>query len=190
MKTKDVVACGFFAALISISAMISIPLFFTPIPFTLQVMAVCITGALLGPKKGTAAVAVYILLGCLGLPVFSGFQSGFGVLFGVTGGFIIGFLPAAFVIGFFSCLNWKKGEGRRVIWLKTLLTMAVGLLMIYLFGAVQYMILAHSTLTQALLATVVPFVLLDCIKILLAAMLVPVLKTQSLIYNLQMDKKP
>lgn len=88
-KTRDIVFIGIFAALIAICSWISIP---TTVPFTLQTMGVFTAVGLLGGKRGSLAVLVYILLGLVGLPVFAGFSGGVGVLFGTTGGYIIGFL--------------------------------------------------------------------------------------------------
>ena len=85
------VLIALFAAVITISAWIAVP---AAIPFTMQVFAVFLTASLLGAKCGTAAVTVYILLGCVGLPVFSGFVGGVGVLFSAKGGYIVGFIPA------------------------------------------------------------------------------------------------
>ena len=92
MKTRDVAYIGMFAALMAICSWISIP---TTVPFTLQTMGVFTAVGLLGGKRGTTAVLVYILMGAIGLPVFSGFTGGMGILFGSTGGYIIGFLASA-----------------------------------------------------------------------------------------------
>ena len=81
-KTIDIAYIGIFAALIAVCSWISIPL---AVPVTLQTMAVCITAGLLGTKKSVLTVVVYILLGLIGVPVFAGFSSGVGVLFGMTG---------------------------------------------------------------------------------------------------------
>ena len=83
MKTRDVAYIGMFAALMAICSWISIP---TTVPFTLQTMGVFTAVGLLGGKRGTTAVLVYILMGAIGLPVFSGFTGGMGILFGSTGG--------------------------------------------------------------------------------------------------------
>ena len=94
-KTRDIVFIGIFAALIAICSWISIP---TTVPFTLQTMGVFTAVGLLGGKRGSLAVLVYILLGLVGLPVFAGFSGGVGVLFGTTGGYIIGFLASALLM--------------------------------------------------------------------------------------------
>ena len=96
MKTREIAYIGLCTALIAVCSWISIPL---TVPITLQTFAIFLTVALLGLKNGTITVLVYILLGAIGLPVFSGFKSGAAVLLGTTGGYIIGFLFSAIVVG-------------------------------------------------------------------------------------------
>lgn len=98
-KTANLVLCGLFAALTAICAYINIPLGFTPIPMNLAMLAVFLAGGILGRKYGTVSMIVYVLMGTAGLPVFAGFQSGPGVLAGPTGGFLAGYIAAAFIIG-------------------------------------------------------------------------------------------
>ena len=92
ISVYDLVMVALFAALIAVCAWVTIP---GSVPFTLQTMGVFLAVGLLGGKRGTAAVLVYILLGAVGMPVFSGFSGGVGRLLGTTGGYIIGFLVAA-----------------------------------------------------------------------------------------------
>ncbi len=94
----QMVNIALFAAIITVCSQITVKLP-TAVPVTLQTAGVCMAAALLGPLGGTASVAVYIMLGAFGLPVFSGFSGGIGHIYGPTGGFIMGFLPAAFVTG-------------------------------------------------------------------------------------------
>ncbi len=93
---------GMMAALLAVLSWVSLPLPFSPVPLTLQTLGVLLTGALLGPRYGVLATAVYLLLGFVGVPVFHGGTGGPGILFGPTGGFLWGFLPAAFIIGWFA----------------------------------------------------------------------------------------
>ena len=88
-KTYDMVCIAVFAVIIAICSWISIP---ATVPFTLQTFAIFLTVGVLGGKKGSLAVLVYILLGAVGVPVFAGFSAGIGILFGNTGGYIVGFL--------------------------------------------------------------------------------------------------
>ena len=97
-KTLDIVYCGIFATITAILAQISIPL---PggVPLTLQTFAVSLAGILLGSKKGFISILVYVLMGAIGLPVFSGFSAGIGAIVGPTGGFILSFpIDSAFPI--------------------------------------------------------------------------------------------
>ena len=141
--------------------MISVPFF--AIPFTLQGFAVFAILRLLGWKKGGTAIFVYLALGAVGLPVFSGFCGGYGVLFGQTGGFLFGFLLTAPIYAVFE----KLGKGKRLF---TALGMAAGLLADYLSGALWYYFLfaRGTSFVAALAVTVLPFLLPDAIKIALA----------------------
>ena len=86
---RDMVLCALFAAILAVSAWLTVP---GEVPFTLQTFGVFAALGLLGGKRGTIAIALYLVLGAVGLPVFSGFRGGFGVLLGTTGGYIFGFL--------------------------------------------------------------------------------------------------
>lgn len=105
MKTLDMVYIALFACLMAICAWISIP---GQIPFTLQTMGVFLAVGLLGGKRGTVAVLVYILMGAVGLPVFSGFAGGLGKLLGMTGGYIVGFLVSALLMWAMEALFGSK----------------------------------------------------------------------------------
>ena len=148
MKIKNMCMAALGAALTAICAWISIP---GPISFTMQTFAVFLTAQLLGRKYGTLSVAVYIALGAAGLPVFSGFRGGIGILAGATGGYIIGFLAIPLISG--------KKFG--------ILTPAA-LIVCYAFGTAWYVLLYHVSLTGALMSCVVPFIIPDILKIALA----------------------
>ena len=94
-QTKDIVLIGIFAALIAVCSWISIP---TAVPFTLQTFGVFMAVEVLGGKRGTLSVLVYLLLGAVGLPVFAGFTGGMGIITGSTGGYIVGFLLGAMIM--------------------------------------------------------------------------------------------
>ncbi len=160
LKTRDVALVGLFAALTVICAWISIPL--GPVPVTLQTFAVFLAAALLGPKRGTLAVGVYILLGVVGLPVFSGFKG----LNPVTFGYVLGFLP----LGLLTAAAEKLFPGRK---LALPLGMALGLLVCYLIGTVWFWYVMHFRGTEygfgkILSLCVVPFVIPDLFKLGLA----------------------
>ena len=148
-------------AFLCVSAMISFPFF--AVPITLQTFAVLAILSLLGWKAGGAAILVYLALGALGLPVFSGFTGGVGILFGQTGGFLFGFLLAVPV---FALIRGIKGDSK----LFTVCAMAGGLLADYLTGALWYYFLFASgaSFFASLTVTVLPFLLPDAAKLALA----------------------
>ena len=163
LKTIDLAYIALFAALMAICSWISIP---TTVPFTLQTLGVFLAVSVLGGKRGTLAVAVYLLMGAIGLPVFAGFSGGIGCLLGTTGGYIVGFLLAALVM-------WamEKLPGNRS-WMLTL-SMLLGLAVCYAFGTVWFMnVYARQSgaigLMTALGWCVFPFIIPDLIKIALA----------------------
>lgn len=159
MKTRNLVRCALFAALISVCAWLSIPM--GSISFTMQTFAIFLTLMTLGGKWGTVSVFVYLLLGVIGLPVFSGFRGGFGVLLGPTGGYIWGFLGSALIY-------WLTEKA----WNKPVISCALGLLVCYGAGTVWYATyIAEIGFAAALLQCVVPFILPDAAKLLLAAFL-------------------
>ena len=147
-----------FAVLIAICSWISIP---TTVPFTLQTFAV-----LLGGKRGSMAVLIYILLGAVGIPVFAGFSGGFGILLGQTGGYIVGFLFSALLMWLMEALLGKK------TWVLGL-SMVLGLIVCYAIGTVWFMVVYARNSGAVGLATVlgwcvIPFIIPDLIKIVLA----------------------
>lgn len=170
--TLDMAYVGIFAAIIAVCSWISIPL---TIPVTLQTMAVCITAGLLGTKRGTFTVFIYILIGLVGVPVFSNFSAGVGRLMGPTGGYIIGFIFTALIIGAFTELLGDK------IWVYVV-SMVLGIAVLYAFGTAWYIIVYNRanadavTLSGALAMCVVPFIIPDLIKIALATFFCNALK--------------
>ncbi len=165
-KTKDMVLIAAFTALIAVCAQITIP---TTVPFTLQTLAVFLAGSILGLKRGTASVLVYILLGAAGVPVFAKFTGGFSALIGPTGGYIIGFVATAVITGFIYDKFGSK------LWI-TIVGMVIGLLVCYAFGTAWFIIVYNQTkggmdLIKALQLCVIPFLLFDAAKIGVAAIL-------------------
>lgn len=166
LKVIDVVYIGMFAALIAACAWIAIPL---TVSITLQTFAVCLTAGLLGWKRGTAAIVVYILLGMIGLPVFTGFKSGVAAVTGPTGGYIAGFIFTALIVGFAADKIGRK------MW-QNIVFMTLGIIICYLFGTLWFVIAYKTTFISALSMCVFPFLLPDAVKIVLAAILVNRLK--------------
>ena len=166
LKTKDLALCALFAALIAVCAWISIP---ATVPFTLQTFAIFAALGLLGGKRGTVAVAVYLLLGAIGVPVFAGFQGGIGALLGTTGGYLLGFLLSALIVwGMEARFGSKTGV--------FLLSAVLGMLLCYAFGTAWYLVVYARTKGAISLATalgwcVVPFLIPDAVKIALAVLL-------------------
>ena len=162
-KTYDMAYIAVFAVLMAICSWISIP---TAIPFTMQTFAVFLAVTILGGKRGTLAIVVYLLLGMVGVPVFAGFSAGPGVLFGTTGGYLIGFI-------FSGLLMWlmERMAGRK-LWLQAL-SMLFGMVTYYIVGTVWFMVVYGNTsgpvsLLTALGWCVFPFVIPDLVKAALA----------------------
>ncbi len=163
-KTRNILYISIFSALIAICAWIAVP---TAVPFTMQTFAVFLAAVFLGGKRAMASVAVYILLGILGLPVFSGGRAGIGAIFSVTGGYILGFLPCAYVAG-------KLCEKRKKRPFAMSASMLAGLLCDYIFGTI-WILIAYAEDGAAVgmwsMATSAMFILPDIIKIILACMI-------------------
>jgi biotin transport system substrate-specific component len=152
---NQITKSAIFVALLAIGGIISISVPMIRTPFSLQVFFVLLTSLVLGPFYGSISVFVYILLGVIGIPIFAGMRSGPAVLFGPTGGFLLGFLISVPFIAFLS----KKLH---------LLSLLLGLLVIYFFGSLQYAFVAKVSFGKSLLVAVLPFIPLDCFKALLA----------------------
>lgn len=165
-KTKDIAYIALFAVVMAVCSWISIP---TVVPFTLQTFAVFLTVGVLGGKRGTLAVLVYILLGAVGVPVFAGFSGGISMLTGQTGGYIVGFLCSALVMW---AMETIAGKGIII----QVLSMILGLLACYAVGTVWFMaVYAGNTGAVGVGAVlgwcVVPFIIPDLVKIILACIL-------------------
>ena len=170
LQTKHLALCALFAALTAVCSQIQIPL--PAIPINLALFAVHLCAALLAPRYAALSMAVYILLGAVGVPVFSGFRGGLDALLGPTGGYILGFLATAPITG----LMMGDGKLRRLI-----PAMVLGLLACYVFGTAWFMVVyTRNTgaigLWTALGWCVFPFILPDAAKMALAALVARRLK--------------
>ena len=176
MKTKDMTLIAVMAALICVTGPLTIPV--GPIPLSLATFAVYLAGSVLGRKKGTLAVALYLLIGIIGVPVFSGFSGGFQKLAGVTGGYLVGYLPCAYLSG----VGAEKRDS--IGWWFHPLMMTAGTILLYTVGTVVFMLHTGNALGAALGLCVVPFLIGDAVKIAAAALLtVPVRKAVKQIQN-------
>ena len=180
LTTKQIALIAMGVALITVCSWISIP---ATVPFTLQTFAVCLVTAVFGLRMGIWAVLCYILLGAVGAPVFSGFKGGFGALLGTTGGYIIGFLFTALIVG---AAVKKWGRNMPVL----ILSMALGILLCYTFGTVWFMLVYAKNsgpigISTALGWCVIPYLIPDGAKIVLAALLTgrlyPIMKKGNLL---------
>lgn len=165
-KTYDMAYIAVFTVLIAICSWISIPM---TVPFTLQTFAVFLSVSILGGRRGTMAVLVYVLLGAVGIPVFAGFTGGPGIILNTTGGYIIGFILSALVMWLTENLFGKKLPVQ-------ILSMVLGLLTCYAVGTVWFMFVYMRQTGAVGLGTVlgwcvIPFIIPDAVKIALALML-------------------
>ena len=154
------------AAVTAVAAQITIPL--SPVPFTLQVLAVILSGLLLGVRHGALAQAIYVLVGAVGVPVFSGFTGGLGHVLGPTGGYLISYPIAAAVAGL-AAHTVARASRRKALWTGFLWGCA-GLAVIYALGATWLAISSGLSPSEAFAAGVLPFVVFDLIKVALAAL--------------------
>ncbi|MBR5248678.1 MAG: biotin transporter BioY [Lachnospiraceae bacterium] len=159
-RTGSIVFIALFAVLMSVCAWISIP---TTVPFTMQTFAVFLALNVLGSKKGTVSICIYLLLGTMGIPVFSSGTTGLGVLLGTNGGYMISWIFAGLVMGILEKLMGRK------LWAQAV-SMLTGLVVCYVFGTAWFMLVyagaeGNMGLWAALSLCVFPFILPDLIKL-------------------------
>jgi len=159
-QLRMTVYASLLAALIAVGSYISVPI--GEVPIVLQNLFVMLAGLLLGSRWGLAAVAVYLTAGALGLPVFAGGTGGIGRFAGPTGGYLIAYLPAVYVIGFIS----EKGKHRIVF---DVIGMIFGSACVYALGVTWLKIVTGMTFSKAMLAGMYPFLVGDVLKIVAAA---------------------
>jgi biotin transport system substrate-specific component len=160
----DAVLVVFFSGFVALTAQVEIPLW--PVPLTLQTLGVLFTGAVLGSRRGALALLLYLTEGALGLPVFAGGASGVGYMLGPTGGYLVGFVVAAGVVGWLA----QRGWDRRLVW--AAVAMVIGNVMIYVCG-VAWLAVFLGDLWGAVVKGVLLFVVGDLIKIAVAALTLP-----------------
>ena len=171
MNLKSMTYISLMSVIITLCAWLTIP---SAVPFTMQTFGIFFALLFLGGKKGTVSIGVYLLLGALGLPVFSGFSGGMGHLFGITGGYMLGFLLTGIVYMVFEHLFGKS--------LKTsVISLILGLLLCYVFGTVWFSIYkGNMSILKAFAVCVMPFIIPDLLKLSLAVIIYKRLKKASI----------
>lgn len=172
-RTYNLVTTALTTTIIILCSWITVPI--GAVPITLQTFAIFMCAILLGEKKGTLSFIVYILLGIVGLPVFSSFQSGFGVLLGATGGYLFGFIFITLIGGFFC----RKFPDNMIL---TYIGLVTGLFFCYTSGTLWYVYMylkdfSWSNISSVLLTCVLPYIIPDLIKMQLAIILSKKIKT-------------
>ena len=158
MKTKRLVLISLFTALLAVIAPLSIQI--GQVPISLATLMVMLTSFVLGKNDSVIVVLIYILLAAIGIPVLASYKSGVSALLGMTGGYIFGYIPLAYLSSFFGIDTWQK----------KVLGMLVGTVVLYLIGTIWFIIFTKMALWPALLACVIPFLPGDAIKILIVTL--------------------
>jgi biotin transport system substrate-specific component len=172
-KLREMVLASLMAALTAVGAYIHVPI--GPVPIVLSTLFVLLSGLLLGSRWGAASMGIYLLVGMIGLPVFSGGRGGLAHLFGPTGGYLLGYVLAAGLTGFLS-------ERFRGLFMFDIVAVLVGSLVIYGLGVSWLKIVTQMSWVKAFLVGMIPFLIGDVIKasvaVILARALRPVLSCQ------------
>lgn len=166
IQVKTISLVGLMTALICVLGPLSIPLPFSPVPISLTNLAIYFTIYVIGTKRGTLSYLIYLLIGFIGLPVFSAFTAGPGKLLGPTGGYLIGFIFMALICGFFI----EKWPEKLYLHFAG---MVIGTAVCYVFGTVWLAYQAGMSFSAALAAGVIPFLPGDLAKIVIAMLLGP-----------------
>ncbi|MCR4719477.1 MAG: biotin transporter BioY [Firmicutes bacterium] len=170
MSVKTMTYISLMSVIITLCAWLTIP---AAVPFTMQTFGIFFALLFLGGKRGTASITVYLLLGALGLPVFSGFSGGIGHLFGITGGYMLGFLLTGIVYILFERIF---GKSLKI----SVLSLIFGLFLCYAFGTVWFSIYkGNMGFLQAFAICVLPFIIPDLLKLALAVFLYKRIKKAS-----------
>ncbi len=159
-----IAGCLTFALLTAIGAYIRIPLFFTPVPITLQTFVVLLSGAVLGKRLGPVSQITYILFGAFGLPVFQGYGYGISHILGTTGGYLFGFIAASYIAGYLA-----KDRTTEKGMTKIFLTMITALAVVYFFGVAWLKLFLGTNLSSALMLGLYPFIPGEVVKVITAS---------------------
>lgn len=166
IRTKQMVLIALMTAVTCVLGPLSIPLPFSPVPISLTNFAIFLAIFVLGMKSGTISFIIYLLLGAVGVPVFSSFRGGFQVLAGPTGGYLIGFIFLALIMGFAL-----EHFDRKLV--PTIIGMIIGMAVCYAFGTVWLAKLLSLSFKEGLMMGVIPYLPEDAAKIIIAAIVGP-----------------
>jgi len=164
-RVRDILLVIGGSLCVAVMAQVRIPLPFTPVPITGQTFAVLLVGAVLGSRRGAASLGLYLLMGLVGLPFFAGGTSGLAIVIGPTGGYLIGFIVAAYLVGLLAA----RGLDRRIP--SALLAFLAGEVVIYLFGVAWLSFFLG--IPHAIAAGLLPFLIGDAIKLAAAGLVLP-----------------
>ncbi len=159
-KLQMMIVTALFAAIIGILAQVTIPL--PLVPITGQTLAIGLAATILGSRYGTLSSILYLIIGAIGIPVFSQMSAGFGVIFGPTGGFIVGFIPTAFIIGIYL-------EKTKFTVTNAFIANIIGMFVTLIIGTVWLKVIAQLSWTAAFMGGFAPFIIGGIIKAILAA---------------------
>ncbi|MFJ7933514.1 biotin transporter BioY [Sporosarcina sp. NPDC096371] len=159
-KLRMMIISALFAAIIGVLAQITIPL--PIVPITGQTLAIGLAATILGTRYGTLSVVIYLCMGAIGVPVFAQMQAGFGILFGPTGGYLIGFIPTALIIGYFL-------EKTSFTLKNAIIANVLGMFMALTFGTVWLKMIADLSWTAAFTGGFAPFLIVGLMKAVMAA---------------------
>ena len=166
LSISEMCQIGSFIAIIIVCAQISIPMPYG-VPMTLQTFAIMLAGMVLGPKKGTIAALIYVLLGAIGVPVFTAFSGGLGVIFGRTGGFILAFPFVALAAGI-------GGRGKSIFWLMSWLV--TGTILLFTGGMLMFSLVTSISLMVSFSLVVAPFIPSEILKIIMVVVFGKIIK--------------
>lgn len=175
-KTKKLVVISVMTAVLCVVGPITVPIPFGPVPISLATLVMFFAVYVLGTKQAVSATALYLLIGAIGVPVFSGFSGGVSKFAGPTGGYLAGYLPMVLIAG---VIVEKSARLRRGSALTAACGMAAGTVACYLLGTLWYCSSCNVAFDRALLVCVVPFLPADVVKIAVAAVFGPKLRERT-----------
>ena len=179
MTTKNIASIGLMTAVLCLLGPISLPI--GPVPISLGTFGIYLVCYILGWKKGVLCTITYLLLGMVGVPVFSNFGSGRAKLVGPTGGYLIGYIPMSLIIGIFAD-KFRNNKPMQLV------GMVLGTIVVYAIGTAWLSVSAKLTFAKALAAGVTPFIVGDAIKIVMAMVLGMPIKARVGLFNQQPSK--